>query len=113
MFNLLRFLKAMFLFAIHQAWVDQPIWDKDDALYLGKFYATATGLRLRTMLKNIVVRQQAFALNRAGPSRLVYEAGYCAGQKATVAVLEAMADATQFSDQGDMEADPDTTPAAS
>ena len=113
MFNAIRFLKAMVIFARHQAWVDQPIWQKDDAQALAKFMVSPSGLRLKAFLQNTVVRQQAHALNRKDGQGLVYEAGYCAGQKATVGVLEALADTDSFSDQGDMEADPDTTLAAS
>ncbi len=104
--NLYYFLKAMVIFARHQAWVDEPRWEKKDSLALFAFMDTPTGSRLRAMLLNTVLRQQANALNTTG--RLVYEAGYCAGQKGLVAAIEALADKNQFTEQGDTDADPAT-----
>jgi hypothetical protein len=98
-----QFLKAAFIFAKHQAWADAPQWDKDDATALGKFFESYTGAKLKLLLLNTVLRQQANALNTTG--NLVFEAGYCGGQRGLVAVLESLADGNQFTASGDTEAD--------
>ena len=107
------YIKAALNFARHQAWVDQPLWEKDDALALSQFFSSPSGVRLRAMLLSQVVSQQAKAVSYQEPNRLVFEAGWCGGQRGLVATLEALADKAQFSDQGDTDADPDTHLAAS
>lgn len=99
--SFLRQLRAAFLFARHQAWVDQPVWEKADAETMGRFLASPTGVRLKDTLVNLVLRQQAASLSKT--SGLEYEAGYCTGQKAMVAVLESMADLKQFTHEGELE----------
>lgn len=100
------FLKAAFIFARHQAWVDAPAWTPVDAASLSTFLGSQTGTRLRTFLANTVVMQQAHAVTTT--SNLVYEAGYCAGQRALAAAISAHADKDNFTEQGDSEGDPAT-----
>jgi len=102
----ITFLKAALIFARYQAWVSEPQWEKKDALALANFMTTPAGARLSALLLNTVLRQQASAL--ANTSNLVFEAGYCAGQKGLVASIEALADTTKFTEQGDTDADPAT-----
>lgn len=109
--RLYHFFKAAFIFARHQAWPDAAMWSPADAVHLGSFLATGTGTRLRGYLRATVVLQQAEALNRT--DNLVYEAGYCAGQKALAAVISGLADKDKFTEQGDMDADPATNQEAS
>lgn len=109
--RLYQFLKAAFIFARHQAWVDAPKWEKPDAQALANFLVTPAGARLKAYLVNAVLCQQAKALNTT--SALVYEAGYCAGQRGLVASLEAMANSESFSEPGDTDADPATHQEAS
>lgn len=101
-----RFVKAALIFARYQAWVDAPEWDKGDATALTHFWGTPAGARLKAILVNTVLRQQANALNTT--SNLVYEAGYCAGQRGLVATLESLANKETFSETGDTDADPAT-----
>lgn len=102
----IRFLKAAFIFARHQAWVDQPLWEKGDAKALAQFLGSPTGCRLRAMFLNTVLRQQAHALSNTG--NLLYEAGYCAGQKGLVSTITALADSDTISETEDTEAVPST-----
>lgn len=106
-----HFIKAAAIFARHQAWPDSVTWGPTDAAMLGSFFATPAGERLRRYLAATVVLQQAEALNRT--DNLKYEAGYCAGQRGLVAIIEGMADKDKFTEQGETEADPATTQEAS
>ena len=99
--SFLRHIRAAFLFARHQEWVDLPKWEKGDAEAMGRFLNTTTGIRLKETLVNLVLRQQSASLCKT--SGLEYEAGYCTGQKAMVAALESMADLNQFTHEGELE----------
>ena len=101
-----RFLKAALIFARYQAWVDEPRWEKADALALAAFLSTPTGQRLKAYLVNVVLRQQANAVTNTG--NLVFEAGYCGGQRGLVAAITALADTDKFTVQEDTDADPAT-----
>ena len=109
----LQYIKAALIFARHQAWVEQPLWEEGDAVAWSRFLNTPTGSRLTAMIRSQIVSQQSKAVSYSEPVRLTYEAGWCGGQKGLVASLEALADKAQFSDQGDTEANPDTHQAAS
>jgi len=104
--KLLHFIKAAYIFATHQAWPDNATWTESDAKLFTAFLESGPGARLRRYLTATVVLQQSEALNRK--DNLVYEAGFCAGQKALVAVISTLADKTRFTEQGDSEADPAT-----
>lgn len=104
--NLFHKLKAALIFARYQAWVDAPDWNKGDAIALTAFLASPTGTRVREQLRNTVLRQQAHALTKT--DGLVYEAGWCGGQKGLIAVIESMADVENFTDRGEQDADPGT-----
>lgn len=108
MFRLFRHIRAAFNYAGHLPWTDQPLWDATDAKALATFLGSPTGRRMKALYVNAVLRQQANALQRTGPSRLVYEAGYSAGQKGFLAFTESLADGSSFTDRGGQDADPDT-----
>lgn len=111
--NFYHFLKAAFLFARYQAWADAGLWQAVDAVTLTAFLSTATGVRLRQFLAATVCRQQALALNSRKAEDLIYEAGYSAGQKALASAITGLCDHTQFTEQGDTDADPATNQEAS
>lgn len=107
MHRLYQHLKAAYLYATHFPWVDEPLWDEGDAAKLSAFLATPTGARLKALYVNAVLRQQASAL-QADHAKLVYEAGFSAGQKGFVAFTESLADTARFSEQGEQDTDPAT-----
>lgn len=104
--NVWHRIKAALIFSRHQAWADEPEWVLKDAAQLASFLDSDAGRKLKQALTNVVLRQQAHALNRT--DGLVFEAGYCAGQKGLVAVIEAMADASKFTEPGEQDDDPAT-----
>lgn len=101
---MLRYLKAMYIFARFQAWVDGIDWTKDDATALNHFLGSPSGYKLRLALLNMQLRQQATAVTTT--TRLEFEAGYCNGQKGAIAFITSMADLTQFPEEGLDDADP-------
>lgn len=111
--NLLRFIKAAIIFARHQAWVNEPKWEAADAKALEQFLNSPPGQKLRAFLLNTVLKQQAIALSESKVGNLVYEAGYCGGQKGIISAIEALSDAKAFSEQGDTDSDPATHQAES
>lgn len=104
---LYRHLKAAIHYATHFPWVDEPQWDADDSAKLAAFLGSPTGARLKALYVNAVLRQQASAL-QADHAKLVYEAGFSAGQKGFVAFTESLADTARFSEQGEQDTDPAT-----
>lgn len=108
-----HFIKSAFFFARHQVWADAGLWEAADAIALTAFMSTAAGVRLRTFLASTIVRQQALALTHRKPNALLFEAGYSAGQKALAASISGLCEHTNFTEQGDTEADPATMQAAS
>lgn len=111
--SIYHFLKAALVFARHQVWADAGLWQSVDAIALTAFFGTPTGLRLRQFLAATIVRQQAQALTFRQPDELLFEAGYSAGQKALAASISGLCEHTNFTEQGDTEADPATIQAAS
>lgn len=107
MLKLYRHIKAALHYATHFPWVDEPLWDADDAGKLAAFLSSPTGARLKALYVNAVLRQQASAL-QSDQGRLVYEAGFSAGQKGFVAFTESLADTARFSGQGEQDTDPAT-----
>lgn len=102
---MLRYLKAMLIFARYQAWADRVPWGKSDAGSLGAFLNTTAGQKLKLLLVNQTLSQQSSALSST--VRLEYEAGYCNGQKSLIATIESLADMTQFPSEG-ADTDPDS-----
>lgn len=107
MLSLYRHIKAALAYATRFPWVPEPLWDAHDAKNLATFLATPTGARLKAAYVNAVLRQQASAL-QADHGKLVFEAGFSAGQKGFVAFTEGLADAQRFSEQGEQDTDPAT-----
>lgn len=99
--NLVRFLRAVVIFARYQEWVDAPDWTEGDAKALLQFLKTPAGHKLSLVLKNLVLRQQASALSKSRD--LEYEAGFATGQKAAVAAIESLL--PQISEPGDTDPD--------
>jgi hypothetical protein len=97
--SLFRYIKAMLIFARFQPWVNQPEWKAEDAKALERFLVTPTGHKLKAKLLNLVLRQQASAINNT--KDLEFNAGVAVGQRALVAGIESMADQTQFTEQGE------------
>jgi hypothetical protein len=106
--SLYYFAKSALVFARHQVWTEFGLWTKADAVALASFWNTPAGIRLKQQITATVVRQQAYAVTQRKPEDLQYEAAYCAGQKAMVAIIEGLADHTKLSETGDTEADPAT-----
>jgi len=102
-----RFIRAAVIFARHQAWVDQPLWDNADAEELTRFLTSPSGIRLKAALVNMNLRQQSASLSASGD--LKFEAGYCNGQKACIAAIESLTVLKSLTEQGETEdADPAT-----
>ena len=91
---MLRFLKAMMIFARYQEWVEPVQWDKDDQAALESFLRSTAGMKLSASLRNMLLRQQASSLTKT--SGLEFEAGYCNGQRSVLAAIESLADPRQF-----------------
>lgn len=109
--TILRFIRAAFIFARYQAWVNAPEWTKADAEGLAQYFSTPSGAKLKLVLVNLVLRQQASALSKT--SGLEYEAGFATGQKAAVAALESLLPASPIPEEGDPDADPSLNQEAS
>ena len=104
---LLRHIKSALAYATRFPWVDAPDWTAADAKNLATFLSTPTGHRMKALCVNAVLRQQANAL-QADQGKLVFEAGYSAGQKGFVAFMEGLADHATISEQGEQDTDPAT-----
>lgn len=107
MYSLYRHIKSAIAYATRFPWVNEPEWTPADAKYLATFLSTPTGARLKALYVNAVLRQQASAL-QADHAKLVYEAGFSAGQKGFVAFTEGLADYQTISEQGEQDTDPAT-----
>lgn len=104
---MLRFIKAMMIFARYQPWVESAGWDKEDAIALASYLQSKSGVRLRLALRNMALRQQVAALTKT--SGLEWEAGYCNGQNSVLAAIESMADTKQFPVEEVQDSDPQTS----
>lgn len=104
--SLLRYIRAALIFIRFQPWVDAPAWDDKDSMALGRFMDSHTGAKLKAIMQNTVLRQQAYALTKT--DALVYEAGYCGGQKGLIAIIESLVPAKQLTELGEQDTDPAT-----
>lgn len=102
--SIFRYIKAALCFARTQVWVNDPGWTRADAEELTSFLKTPAGAKLGKVMLNLVMRQQARALQKL--ENLPYEAGFATGQAALVAAIEGLSDLTKFTTEGDQDTDP-------
>jgi hypothetical protein len=86
---MIRFLRACFRFARHQAYVIPPEWNDADAEFFLNFLQSPTGQRLRAHLSNATIRQASQAIT-SSRENLDYACGYAAGFRGAVMLFETM-----------------------
>jgi hypothetical protein len=96
---MLRYLKAMLIFAKYQARPVGVAWMKEDAAGLKNYLVTPSGAKFSAYMGDLVLRQQAEALVSNGD--LQRAAGFCNGQKALIATVESLANADIFPSERD------------
>lgn len=101
---MIRFLKAAYYFARHQAYVPRTEWTAEDAAALQRFMATSEGLKFRASLQDVAFRQSEAALGET--TNLLAEVGFARGERGLLAVILAMADAETLTTQEEQGADP-------
>lgn len=89
-------------------WVDNPAWEKADAVAFKAFMVTPAGVKLGEQLRNIVLRTAQGAVLK--PANHAYECGFAAGMTHLAAQLDTLANAEAFTDQGSGDGDPGTNP---
>jgi hypothetical protein len=104
---MLRYLKALLIFARFQAWVDDAGWGKEDAEKLANFLGSPTGYKLRVRLLNTQLQQQALAVTST--SRPEFGNGFCNGQKGLISTITALSDPLQFPDEVSDDTEPHLT----
>jgi hypothetical protein len=85
----IRYLRALLLFARHQCYVADPSWEAEDSRRLAQFMSTVTGKRLAAKLLNQTLVQQASAIAPGGD--LSYRCGYATGFKGACVSLQSLA----------------------
>ena len=100
---MLRKIRAMLLFAKSVEWVDEPEWETDDAKRCGQFLSSNTGIKLKRMLTNMVIRTNAQCIQNK--KDLAFEAGFANGFRGAISSLEGLADSELYSSQEDGEPD--------
>ena len=71
--------------------MDEPEWRVEDANSLRQFLSSPAGKRLRAILLNMVLRQNAHCVSQCETKTLQVEAGYANGMRTTVHTLESLA----------------------
>lgn len=99
MVRLLCRLRAAWRFASHVSWRECEPWRKDDARSLAYFFNTDSGKKLRAVLRDVCISQNAAALSQK--EHLQFAAGFAMGQSALVTLLETLATADSISDADD------------
>jgi len=86
-----KFIKIAWRLSSNLPWVEEPEWRVDDANALRQFLSSRAGKRLRAILLNMVLRQNAHCVSQCDTKNLQVEAGYANGMRATVHTLETLA----------------------
>lgn len=91
MSRFLKFIRIAWRLSSNLPWVEDPEWRVDDSTALRQFLASRTGKRLRAILLNMVLRQNAHVVSQCDTKNLQIEAGYANGMRTTVHTLETLA----------------------
>jgi len=86
-----KFIRMAWRLSGNLPWVDEPEWRVDDANALRQFLSSRAGKRLRAILLNMVLRQNAHVVAQCDTKNLQIEAGYANGMRTTVHTLETLA----------------------
>ena len=87
----LKFIRIAWRLSSNLPWVDEPEWRVEDANSLRQFLSSPAGKRLRAILLNMVLRQNAHCVSQCETKTLQVEAGYANGMRTTVHTLESLA----------------------
>ena len=87
----LKFIKIAWRLSSTLPWMEEPEWRVEDAHALRQFLSSGTGIRLRAILLNMVLRQNAHVVAQCETKNLQIEAGYANGMRTTVHTLETLA----------------------
>ena len=86
-----KFIKIAWRLSSTLPWMEEPEWRVEDANALRQFLSGGTGIRLRAILLNMVLRQNAHVVSQCETKHLQIEAGYANGMRTTVHTLETLA----------------------
>jgi hypothetical protein len=82
----MRYLRALLAFVRNQNYIPAPAWDEEDSKSLTHFLNTGSGKKLKVLLANASIRQNASAVQSC--SDLQYRCGYASGFTGAIAALE-------------------------
>ena len=83
---MIRWLKAAYNAARHIQWVEEPKWDDDDARALTSFMRSPHGIKLAAVLRNMTIRNNASAVQKAN----LTTCGFALGFRAAVSVVDSL-----------------------
>ena len=86
-----RFIGIAWRLSSTLPWVEDPGWDASDAYALRQFMSGTSGLKLKAVLLNMVLRQNSHVVMQCDKKNLQIEAGYANGMRTAVHTLEALA----------------------
>jgi len=89
-------IRAAWRFSRVMRWEECAQWEQDDALAFHSFLKTRSGAKLKLVLRDVCIAQNAAALSKR--ENLQFEAGFAMGQAALVTLLETLATADDISD---------------
>jgi hypothetical protein len=90
-----KFIKIAWRLSGNISLAEEPEWRVDDATALRQFLHSRPGKRLRAILLNMVLRQNAHVVAQCDTKNLQIEAGYANGMRATVHTMETMGEAVE------------------
>jgi len=89
--RIIRFIRVAWKMSAHMPWIDEAEWEAQDTATLRQFLVSKSGRRLRRILLNMVLRQNAAVVSQRDTNQLKFEAGFANGMRTTVHTLEALA----------------------
>ena len=87
--RLLKFIKLAWRLSGRFPWIGEAEWEDEDSDALRLFLCSRAGKKLRLILLNSVIRQNAHAVEQK--KGLEFEAGFANGMRTTVHTLELLA----------------------
>ena len=91
----IRFIRIAWKLSGNMPWIDEAEWEAQDVASLRQFLVSVSGRRLRRILLNMVLRQNAAVVSQRDTNQLKFEAGFANGMRTTVHTLEALARDTE------------------
>ena len=89
--RLLRFIRIAWAMSSRLPWVEDAEWEADDINALRKFLVSKQGRKFRSLLLNMVLRQNALVAAQTDRNKLQHEAGFANGMRMTVHTVESLA----------------------